>query len=123
MLTLGGGTASLTNHVMSRTQSPDPEIGMGVTVLEWTDRKACTIVGIITYRGRKQMTIQEDTALRTDTNGMSDSQHYTYEANPNGHKYVFTQRADGDWAELGVRNGHGYGLVIGRRSAHHDYSF
>ena len=46
---LGTQTGSLTNHIYSRAVigQPNPEIGMGATVLCWTDRHAATITAIL----------------------------------------------------------------------------
>jgi primosomal protein N' len=46
---LGAQTASLTNHLQSRATigQPEPTVGMGATLLGWTDRYAGTIVEVL----------------------------------------------------------------------------
>jgi hypothetical protein len=97
---------------------PKPEIGMGVTFGCWTDRHAGTIVAI--SKSGKQITVQGDTAIRTDKNGMSESQEYRYEQNPQAPKIVFkiTERK----GRKAWRSG-SYTAGIGHRRAYHDFSF
>jgi hypothetical protein len=119
---LGTQTGSLVNHILADATSATPEVGTGCTVLLWTDRKAATVVASFVERKRTYVTVQYDTATRTDDNGMSESQDYAYEPNPNGIKRDFELRPDGRWSERGSR-GKGNGLLIGVRQAYHDYSF
>jgi hypothetical protein len=114
MLKAGTETGSLTNHLMSRQGPVTPEVGMGVTVLYWTDRKAGTIIKTTA----KTITVQEDTATRIDDNGMSEAQQYEYAPDPDGRITVFRLTKKG-WRGPGG----GPGLAIGHRDAYHDYSF
>jgi hypothetical protein len=111
MMKAGTETGSLMNHVMSRGETK-PEVGMGATILMWTDRKAGTIIKVTPT----QVHVQVDKATRTDTNGMSESQEYAYERDTNGAVYVFRM------TKRGYRC-NGNGLGIGYRRAYHDYSF
>ena len=52
-------TGSFKNYVMGRTSDVVPQIGMGATIIGWTDRIAATIVGVEPSR----VLIQEDTVL------------------------------------------------------------
>lgn len=120
-MALGKQTGSLMNHAMSSAAPIKPQIGMGVTVLGWTDRYAGTIIEII----RNGFVVQQDKAIRTDSNGMSESQSYRYEPNPDGRIRSFRQvmrgKAKGAWRES---SGSGStGVLIGHRRAYHDYSF
>ena len=63
MMKAGTQTGSLVNHLMSQDTPIAPEIGMGATILSWTDRNAGTIVKITP----KQIHVQEDNAERTDS--------------------------------------------------------
>ncbi len=65
---LGTQTGSMTNHLMSNVKSMEPMVGMGATVLMWTDRHACTIieVNINRFKLARRVTVQYDTAIRTD---------------------------------------------------------
>ena len=118
---LGTETNSLVNHLYSGAKMKEPEVGMGATVLCWTDRKAGTIVEV-TDAG---FTVQLDKATRTDNYGMSDTQHYAYEPDPSGSKYTFARvkrgKAKGAWRENGSPTGNG--VLIGHRDHHYDFSF
>lgn len=126
---LGTETASLENWMMSGTNGqPEPFVGMGVTILHWTDRSAGTVVA---YDG-KTMTIQGDKAVRTDKLGMSDAQSYRYEPQPDSHRIEYRKDAKGRWHpgrinpdtnrwkffETGSQR-----IALNVRDAHHDYSF
>jgi hypothetical protein len=45
---LGTHTGSLTNHIYSRAVPITPEVGMGCTLLSWSDRHPATIIDIFT---------------------------------------------------------------------------
>lgn len=115
---LGTETGSLVNHVLASTHSA-VEVGDGATILHWTDRTACTVI-CVDPKG-KWITVQEDKAIRTDSNGMSECQEYRFEANERGSLKTFSLRKNGQWVERGQKGGSR--LSVGRRSAYHDYSF
>lgn len=115
MMKLGSGTGSLINHVISQGSSVTPEVGMGCTILHWTDRSPGTIISI---HGTTKIVVQEDTAIRTDKNGMSESQEYEYSRNINGILYTFRKRKDGSW-----KNKAGEQLALGYREKYYDFSF
>lgn len=106
---------SLTNRLMESAKQPAPVIGMAATVCMFTDRQAATVTAV-SATGYK-VTVQEDTNLRADANGMSESQTYTYTRNPDGRVHVFYRAADGAYRNRGG------GLVLGHRNSYHDYSF
>lgn len=118
---LGTETGSVINHVMARGSEVQPVVGMGATVLGWTDRHAGTIVEV----SAKGFTVQRDHARRTDRNGMSEAQEYAYSPNPRGSLYVFKRvtsgRAKGQWREGGKSSGSG--VVLDHRESYHDFSF
>lgn len=126
---LGTETGSFTNHILSRSTKgqPDPEVGMGCTLLQWSDRKAATIIAI----ENGIITVQEDHATRTDQNGMSDMQDYDHAPNPDGATYNFRFGKSGKWEliQKNERTGRwkksevSTGLLLGRRDHHHDFSF
>lgn len=134
---LGTETGSLTNHIMSRAVigQPTAAIGMGATVLCWTDRHAGTIQRVDSWaRAGKAVThvaVQEDWSFRTDKNGMSECQDYSYQPNPTGSWTYFQSTDGGAWQEM-VKSTKtnrwnkvkgGKGLRIGERDTYHDYSF
>jgi len=105
----------------------EPAVGMGVTILMWTDRKAATIVEVDRFKSGpkkgqvKTVVIVRDIVTRVDNNGMSDSQTYTYEPDPNGYREHWTIRKDGRFRQSGYVDGNT--LRIGSRDYYHDYSF
>lgn len=112
---LGTETISMTNYLLSGwVGAPEPQVGMGCTIIMWSDRKAGTIVKVT----KTQVHVQEDIATRTDRNGMSESQEYEYTADPTASVQIFRK------TKRGYRlAGGGNSLRIGDRSAYHDYSF
>uniref|UniRef100_A0A6M3LRF4 Uncharacterized protein n=1 Tax=viral metagenome TaxID=1070528 RepID=A0A6M3LRF4_9ZZZZ len=123
---LGTETGSLVNHVLSGTKgAPTPEVGMGATILMWSDRRAATIVRVRLFqtgplKGKvRQVLVQEDKATRTDSNGQSDMQTYSYEPDTNAPIRVFTANRNQD----GVFRGAGGTLRIGSRNHYYDFGF
>lgn len=110
-------TGSFTNHLLSGTVGgPVPKVGMGCTILWYTDRSPATIIAV--SPSGKTVTVQEDKSTREDTNGMSESQNYTYERDPEGTIRVFRfSRVRHVWNSDGLR------LRIGDRNKYHDYGF
>jgi hypothetical protein len=97
-----------------------PEVGMGATIGYHSDRHAATIVEVI---NGKTVVVQQDTATRTDTNGYSESQKYTFGPCPTAPRKTFTLRNNGRWVEKGTAKQHTPYLVIGHRSEYYDFSF
>ncbi len=112
MLKAGTETGSLVNHIMA-DNAVVPEVGMGVTVLCWTDRHA----GTITHVTPKTITVQRDKAIRVDKNGMSENQEWRFEPDPLGSMGIFRL------TKRGWRNAGGNGLAIGERDEYYDFSF
>lgn len=132
---LGRQTASVTNHILSRAVKgqPEPVVGMGATILSWTDRQPGTIIDVSNAHAATVIYVREDNATRVDKLGMTDSgQRYLFEPDPNGRLYTFRKREDGTWEEVTVNpktgrynkiEGGGHGLRIGERDKYHDFSF
>lgn len=127
---LGTQTGSVINHVLSRAVigQPTPEVGMGCTILSWTDRYAATIISI--NRKGNVIYVQEDKATRTDNNGMSECQEYKFEQDVFGRLYTFRQTKNGQWEEVRLNEDthrfnktNGVSLRIGEREKYHDFSF
>lgn len=111
---LGTETASINNYLMSGTRGqPQPVVGMGATILMWTDRRAATIIKITPT----QVHIQRDKAIRSDNNGMSECQSYTFERDPYAKIEIFRLHKNGAY------KGKCGQLRIGERDEYHDYSF
>ena len=114
-LVLGRETASVQNYLLSGTNgAPTPEVGMGATILAWSDRHAATIVKVT----KTQVHVQRDKVIRVDTNGMSEMQTYRYEPDPEASVEVFRLTKKGYRA-----TGGGFALRIGDRQHYHDYNF
>jgi len=93
----------------------------GANYQMWSDRKAGTIV----YQSVDKKTIgwSQDNAVRTDSNGMSDCQSWSYIADPNAPVRVFTLRKDGTYVEKGQPLRGSSRLYPGERSEYYDFSF
>lgn len=130
-------TGSLVNHLLSGTDGqPEPEEGMGITFLGWTDRHAGTIHRV----GRKGGLIVEfwasrDEATRTDNNGQSESQSYSFKPDPGGRMFHYKRDRKGQWRKHGPKLARDserliYGVLdesqnirLGERDQYYDYSF
>jgi hypothetical protein len=118
---LGTSTNSMTNYLMSGTRGqPKPEVGMGATVLMWTDRKAATITQV--SKSGKRIAIQQDKAVRVDGNGMSECQEYRFERDESRSIEWFSMRKNGAFVRCGD-SANGTQIRIGERDEYHDYSF
>ena len=128
MMKLGKHTGSLVNHIYSRAKSPTPEIGMGATLLSWSDRHPATVIDVFTHGKFTYVAVQDDDAKRIDTNGISESQDYEYTRNPNGAIRYFRLKND-TWESVYIdpdtnRFKKGCGSIcFGLREKYYDYSF
>lgn len=111
---------NLMNRMEETVGSPTPEVGMGATILMFSDTYACTVIKI---HSPKRVTVQEDTAIRTDKNGMSESQDYTFTPNPEGPTYVVTLRKNGQWIIEGQSMKQGTVVRLGGRRRYFDFGF
>lgn len=124
----GTDTGSGINHIYSRMTkgAPNPEVGMGATILSWTDRHSATVIEV----DGRIVKVRRDRAVRTDRNGMSEVQEYQFlrdESQP-----IETFRRDGEggydpviWnAQTNRWNKCGRGgLIVGKRDHYRDFSF
>lgn len=97
-------------------------IGMPATIAIGSDRFAATVVSV----KKTRIEVQEDTAIRTDRNGISESQSYRFEPNPNGTIWVCKLDCRGNW--LGklpwMSSRRAVATVfVGRRDHYHDPCF
>ena len=109
---LGSETGSLNNWMMAQ-YGVDPEIGMGATILGWTDRYPATIVKVTPT----QIHVQRDLYRRIDKNGMSEIQQYEYEEDRQAPVEIFRK------TKRGLRDKAGHYLSVGERERYYDYSF
>jgi len=116
-----GSMINLINGNSDYSKAPVPEVGMGATILCWSDRHAATIVKVYTP---KKIGIKQDKATRVDKNGMTDSgQHYEYSPVDSNPEEVYTLRKNGRWVKQGETATGGGNLAIGYRDEYYDYSF
>lgn len=101
----------------SATIFEPPTVGMGATINYLSDQSPATVIQV-THDG-KRIVIQEDEAIRTDNNGMSESQQYDYKPDPNGTIHIVTMRRDGRFRISGGRQS----VTLGVRRKYYDYSF
>jgi hypothetical protein len=106
---------SLINTLMAESKATAPVVGLGVTELCWTDRHAGTITRVAESGKRFWFTM--DTAKRTDTRGMSESQEYTYTSNPDA------PEREARLTKKGWRIVRGSPIALGFRREYHDFSF
>lgn len=92
-----------------------PEVGMGATEVWHSDRHACTVTRI--SKSGKTFWMKRDTATRTDSNGMSESQSYSYTPNPEAPEIRVNMTKDG-WRTTG-----GQKVWVGVRDEHYDFSY
>jgi hypothetical protein len=112
---------SLNNFLMGHSKQTEPEVGMGCTILRYTDRDAATIIEVNSKK--TVIVIQEDNATRIDKNGMSECQDYAYTPNTDATKLTFTKRKNGAWVRMKEPLQGGQRVAIGYRDSYHDYSF
>ena len=96
------------------------EIGMGITILYYTDRIPATIISISS--SGKSFKAQKDNAKRVDNNGASESQEYIYERNEKGEIHEFRMGRNGRFYTKGGQK-NGLGCIIGMREKYFDFSF
>jgi hypothetical protein len=119
---------NLHNRLMERSKPVTPEVGMGATIIMYSDRHAATIVriklgGSMGNPTVKRVQIQEDRSIRTDANGMCDSQDYRYERNTMSPLRWFSLRKNGRYVEEGSDMKNGTSILIGERDSYHDCGF
>lgn len=117
-------TGSLLNHLMNGSEPLKPVVGMGCTILYWTDRGAATIMKV--SDNGKRIWISRDRATRVDTNGMSEDQSYVYETVNYDHPENWSEyslRKNGRYYRKGDTMRSGLALLIGTRREYYDYSF
>lgn len=135
MLKLGSQVGSVINHLQSRgvIGEPVPVVGMGASVLLWSDRHAASIIGVEALNSKVYqclVSVQEDNAMVVQGSQMDGSAKYVFSPNPNGPvRYFAKVRASGFWvpvifAESGrLKKVQGPGLRIGERDHYYDPSF
>lgn len=134
---LGSQTGSVINHLMASGTigQPEPTIGMGVTILSWSDRKAGTITRTGIWAKCKAIEVREDHSRVVSGSTHDGTAKWEYAPNPTGNALFFvfkddqwrraTNEADPrDFVKLKLyKKGSGQGLRIGSRETYYDPSF
>ena len=110
---------SLQNKLMAESKQPDTKVGMGITLLRWSDRHAYRIVKVAEVN--KAITIQRYKAVRTDNSGMSETQTYDFKGLLDQKKELV--RKGDQWYEKTVQGLSRISLLIGVALEYYDYSF
>lgn len=125
---LGSQTNSVMNAMMSRqvVGEPVPVVGVGCTILAWTDRRAATV---LSYE-KGILEVQEDHAKLKPGCTIYTDQDYDYSPDPNGRKHAFRKSKKGPWDEVKFNEVtgrwnqvKGLGLKLGVREKFYDPSF
>lgn len=132
---LGSQTGSLVNHLYSRgvIGQPEPVVGMGVTILLWSDRHAATIFRVMKV-GKAQATIietRDDRSVVLSGSTHDGSAEWGFKVNVKGRVQHFRQRPAGDWEAVTLnettkrwaKSNSGRGLRLGQRDEYRDPSF
>lgn len=131
MLKAGTQTGSLINHLQSRMVKgqPVPEVGMGATLLGWTDRSPATIIKVEEAGKFLYITVRSDFARVVSGSAHDGSAEYEYSPNPEGYEQIFRIKEGGTWEKV-VRNldtgrwvKREGGIFIGKRERYYDPSF
>ena len=129
---LGTETGSVMNHLASRATigQPEPTVGMGATILMWTDRGAATITSVFKIGKTTYLTVQRDREVRISGSVQDGSADYEFQRNPNGSTTTYRQARDGGWQKVDINPDtgryvatRGAGLRIGERDEYRDPSF
>jgi hypothetical protein len=104
------------NLLVANARSAEPVVGEGATVIWYTDRYPATVERL--SPSGKTAWLREDRAIRTDHHGMSDSQSYRFEPDPEGRESVAKRQRDGRWKTTG-----GQIVQFGARDRYWDPSF
>lgn len=102
---------------MTVIKATNIEVGDGISLSPYSDWDAYTVIERRETPKGFVLTIQEDEAIRTDSNGMSDCQTYEFKRNTNGITRTVKWNAKKNWFTAD-----GYKVALGRHS-YYDYSF
>lgn len=101
-----------------------PELGMGATILKYTERAAATVIEITTFKSGarkglpKEVLVQYDDFVILDGDESDGSARYSYSSNPENRTVAFVMASKGklagNWVEKGL-GGRGWLLLLGQR--------
>lgn len=130
---LGTQTGSLINHLQSRATDgqPEPKVGMGATILLWSDRHAATIRNVFYIGNKIAVQVTRDHAKVVSGSSHDGSAVYEFTTTADGRLETFA--FDGStWSQYAVNPktkrwnkvpGGGHGLRIGERDEYRDPTF
>ncbi|AKD53532.1 hypothetical protein [Spirosoma radiotolerans] len=104
---------TLTNLIYAEDKPADPKIGDGATLLQWSNRHACTVIEV----KKNYVLVTRDIAERTDQNFEKGPQEYAYQLDPDATPVRANLRKEGKYY-IGNQ-----ALKIGYRNEHYDYTF
>ena len=110
---------SLSNRILESISQPAPTVGMGATIIYYSDRHAGTVVEV---RG-KTVFIARDHADRIDNNGMSDSQSYAYRPDLTARPVAYTLRKNGAYVRIGENMNSSPRVALGHRDERYDFGY
>lgn len=100
----------------------DIVVGDGATKCYMSDRHPCTVIEV--SNEGKTVVIQEDRVTRTDRDGISGEQTYTYSPRKSSPEEKYTLRKSGKYIPVGTRAGAaGHYLEVGYREKYIDWDF
>lgn len=121
---------SVHNRIMENSVTKEPiTIGMGATLISYSDRHAATVVGIEQKGKTTIIKVQQDHAKRIDKNGMSESQNYVFTPNKEAYVHIFKKTGDKPFVECRANEKTGRlvkcggGILLGHRDEYYDFSF
>lgn len=132
---LGSQTGSVMNHLQSLEVigQSKPFVGMGATILGWTDRHAGTITKVTELTASKKyqylIEVVRDKSTLISGSAASESQVYSFEPG-NGTPTTYRLPKDGLWEEIRLNPDTGRykqtkckGLRIGERDTYSDPTY
>ena len=134
-MNIGTQTTSLVNHLYNRMTngSPDPIIGMGATILGWSDRHAGTVQSVTKLDSKVwsyQITVTSDTRTVVSGSEHDGSAVYSFSSNLDGYGYIYRKdRKTGHWVSGYINPDSGRfikqdgRLILGFRESYIDPSF
>lgn len=125
MMKAGKDTGSLINHLYSRTNDAEAKVGMGATLLSWTDRHAATVVHV----SGDIVGVKRDNAKVVSGSAHDGSAVYEFSHNQEASTELFRRGKDGKYhgvylnKETGRYKKNGNNILIGRREEYRDPGF
>lgn len=110
---------SFVNRVQETMISVDPEVGIGVTEMCYSDRHAYTIVRVAS--NGKNISVQRDKAIRVDDRGITEAQDYRYERDTDAPVMELRLNKKGQWKLWHSPQGNTF--MVGVRSEYFDFGF